>query len=136
MVAPAVRALAYVGVGVTGEVIFTALKALVKKHDLRLQGYTQVWVMPLYGFGGLFLFEWFQGLIQNQNIVFRFVLYALLIFLVEYLAGFVFKMITGQCPWEYKGKWSIKGYINLPHLPFWGAVGLVFEVVHNYLISL
>lgn len=136
MVAPAVRALAYVGIGVTGEVIYTAIKALIQKHDLRLQGYTQLWVMPLYALGGLFVFEPIQDRIQDQNIAIRFVLYALLIFLIEYVAGFLAKRITGECPWEYKGKWNIRGYINLPHLPFWGAVGLIFEIVHNYLIQL
>jgi len=128
--------LVYVGVGVTGEVIFTAIKALIQKHDLRLQGYTQLWVMPFYAFGGVFVFEKFYALIHPFNIVIRFCLYALLFFAVEYLAGFVGKQITGKCPWEYKGKWSVYGYINLPHFPFWGAVGLLFEAVYRYLIAI
>lgn len=136
MVAPAIRAMAYVGIGVTGEVIYTAIKALIQKKDLRLQGYTQMWVMPFYALGGLFLFERFYLLIHPLNILFRFCLYALLIFAVEYVAGFIGKLITGKCPWEYLGKWSIHGYIDLPHFPFWGAAGLVFEVVYRYLMSL
>ncbi len=136
MVAPAVRALAYVGVGVTGEVVYTAIKALIKKHDLRLQGYTQIWVMPAYALGGVFLFEKVQDLIASWNIAARFVAYALLIYSIEYLVGVLAKWITGKCPWEYKGKWQIQGIIDLPHFPFWGAVGLIFEVVHNYLVQL
>ena len=123
-------------VGVTGEVIYTAIKALMLKHDLRLQGYTQLWVMPLYALGGVFIFEKLHFLMMGWNIVFRFTVYALMIFMIEYIAGFIAKQITGKCPWEYTGKWNINGYIKLTHFPFWGAVGLLFEVIHNYLINL
>lgn len=136
MVGPEIRALAYVGVGVTGEVVYTALKALIQKHDLRLQGYTQLWVMPLYALGGIFIFEKLVLLMMGWNIALRFFVYALAIFAIEYLAGFMAKQITGECPWEYKGKRNIHGYINLPHFPFWGAAGLIFEIVHKSLISL
>lgn len=136
MVGPEIRALAYVGMGVTGEVIYTALKALIQKRDLRLQGYTQLWVMPLYALGGIFIFEKLALRMVEWNIAIRFLVYALVIFTIEFLAGFAFKRITGECPWEYKGKHSVRGYINLPHLPFWGAVGLIFEVVHNYLVNI
>ena len=117
MIHPVIRALVYLGIGVTGEVIFTALKALIKKKDLRLQGYTQLWVMPLYAIGGVLLFERLHLAILAWNIAFRFALYALLIFLIEYMAGFIAKQLTGKCPWEYKGKWSVHGYISLPHFP-------------------
>ena len=136
MVGYGVRALAYVGMGVTGEVIYTALKALIQKRDLRLQGYTQLWVMPLYALGGIFIFEKLVLLMIGWSIALRFLVYALAIFGIEYLAGFMAKQLTGQCPWEYKGKRNIHGYINLPHLPFWGAVGLLFELMHNYLVTI
>ncbi|MBI5422058.1 hypothetical protein HZA44_02910 [Candidatus Peregrinibacteria bacterium] len=135
MVSPGIRALAYVVLGVTGEVIYTALKALIQKHDLRLQGYTQLWVMPFYALGGVFIFEKLVLLMGGWNIALRFLVYALVIFGIEYLAGFTAKQITGKCPWEYQGKRNLHGYINLPHLPFWGAVGLIFEFVHRWLIS-
>lgn len=136
MVSPGIRALAYVGMGVTGEVAYTALKALIQKRDLRLQGYTQLWVMPLYALGGVFIFEKLVSLIGGWNIALRFLVYAIVIFGIEYLAGFTAKQITGKCPWEYQGKRSLHGYINLPHLPCWGAVGLAFEHAHNYLITI
>lgn len=123
-------------IGVTGEVIFTAIKALIYKKDLRLQGYTQLWVMPLYALGGVFIFEKLHLAILDWHILIRFTIYALLVFVIEYITGFIAKQITGKCPWEYKGKWNVHGYINLPHFPFWGAVGLLFEIIHNYLISL
>ncbi|MCK5615909.1 hypothetical protein KAR91_79325 [Candidatus Pacearchaeota archaeon] len=131
-----IRALAYLGFGVTGEVIFTAIKALIHKKEWSLQGYTQVWVMPLYALGGVYLFEPLHLIIQHWHILIRFSVYALFIFGLEYLMGFFAKQLIGKCPWEYKGKWHIHGYINLPHFPAWGAVGLLGEIVHNYLINL
>ena len=130
------RALFYLMVGVTGEIFYTSIKALILKRDLRLQGYTQLWVMPMYALGGVFIFEkihidmagWFVGI--------RFLIYALVIFTLEFIVGFLAEKIIGECPWKYEGRWNIGTYINLPHLPFWGAAGLIFELVHNYLLTL
>jgi len=130
------RALAYMCIGVTGEVIYTAIKALIYKKDLRLQGYTQMWVMPMYAVFSVYLFEPLHVAIMDWNILLRFCIYALIVFTLEYIFGFLYKQLTGACPWEYKGKWNIHGYINLPHFPAWGAVGLIFELIHNYLLVL
>jgi len=123
-------------VGATGEVIYTAIKTLIYKRDLRLQGYTQLWVLPLYALGGIFIFEPLHLAIAGWNILLRFTVYALVIFALEFIFGFLGKKIIGQCPWKYKGRWNIGGYIDLPHFPFWGAAGLVFELIHNYLLTL
>lgn len=131
-----IRALAYLCIGVTGEVIFTGLKAFIYGKDKRLQGFTQIWVMPMYAVFGVFLFEPLHLAIIDWNILIRFSIYALGIFLLEYIFGWLYKQITGSCPWEYKGKWNIHGYINLPHFPGWGALGLIGEVLHNYMLSL
>jgi len=131
-----IRGLVYLMMGVTGEVIYTAVKAWIRQKDTTLHGYTQLWVMPLYYFGGIFIFEKLHLAIIQWNIAVRFIIYALLFFLVEYVAGYITKKITGKCAWEYKGKYNIHGFINLPHFPFWGAAGLLFEIVHNYLMQL
>ena len=130
-----IRAIIYLMVGATGEVLYTAFKALIFKHNLRLQGYTQLWVLPLYALGGVFIFEPLYLAIAGWNILLRFTVYALVIFALEFIFGFIDKRLIGRCPWQYKGKWNIGGYINLPHFPFWGAAGLLFEIIHNYLLS-
>jgi hypothetical protein len=134
---PALRALAYLCIGMTGEIWFTAIKALIQKKDLRLQGYTQLWVAPLYALGGLFLFEPVHNAMINTStpLPVRFLAYALLIFALEYAMGAFAKAVTGKCPWEYKGKYAVRGFINLTHLPFWGALGLLFEIIHRYLVT-
>lgn len=122
--------------GITGEVIFTAFKALVLKKDLRLQGYTQVWVYPMYALGGLLVFEPLHLALEKYSIIFRFAAYGLLVFAFEFIIGSLLKRLIGECPWRYEGKWNIKGYISLPLFPFWGILGLVGEFLHNYLLSL
>jgi uncharacterized membrane protein len=131
-----IRALAYMCIGVTGEVIFTSIKALYYDRDLRLQGFTQLWVMPLYFFGSVLIFEPLHLMINDYFVLIRFCIYAFLIFGIEYVAGFIAKLITGACPWQYDGKWNIHGYINLPHFPFWGVLGLMAEYLHYYLTTL
>ena len=131
-----IRAIVYICIGVTSEVIYTAIKALIYNKDLRLQGYTQIWVMPMYALGSVLVFEPLHVVIISWNILFRFSVYAILIFVLEYSCGLLFKLITGACPWEYKGTWNLHGYINLPHFPAWGALGLAFEIIHNYLLTL
>lgn len=130
------RGLVYLMVGVTSEIVFTAVKALIKQKDTMLHGYTQLWVMPFYFFGGIFIFEKLHLAIIQWNIAVRFTIYALLIFLIEYVAGFFTKKITGKCPWEYNGKYNVHGFINLPYFFVWGVSGLMFEIVHNYLLRL
>jgi len=123
-------------IGVTGEVFYTGVKSFIYKRDKRLQGYSQIWVMPMYAFLALYTFEPIHLAIRHWNIALRFCIYALLIFTVEYIFGYLYKRITGACPWEYKGRWNIHGYIDIAHFPFWGALGLLGEIVHNYLVSI
>ena len=124
--------------GVTGEVVFTAIKYnLVLKRDWSLQGYTQLWTMPLYALGGVFLFERLHTAIMDLNIVFRFIIYALIIYVIEYIASFLIEKITHKKPWDYsKRMCNLNGRITCYHFPAWGFIGLVLEIVHNYLMGL
>ena len=85
-----IRAIVYICVFVTLEIIYTAIKALIKKHDLRLKGNTQLWVMPLYAFGGVFLLEPIYTMFAENSIILRFFIYGTGILLIEYIARFVF----------------------------------------------
>ncbi|MBA4337004.1 hypothetical protein C0416_04520 [bacterium] len=126
------RGIAYICFFVTIEVIYTAIKALVKKHDFRLIGNTQIWVMPLYAFGGLFGLEPIYRALSQDSILLRFAVYGAGILVVEFAAGFIFTKIVGRCPWEYTGKYNIKGLIYPPYFPLWGGVGLIFEQVYKF----
>jgi uncharacterized membrane protein len=132
------RAMIYMMMGVSGEVIFTAIKYnIVLKHDWKLQGFTQLWTMPLYAFGGICILEPLSYSIQNFHFLARFGIYAMLIYTIEYLAAFFIYKATKQRPWDYsKHMWNLHGRITLYHFPFWGTIGIVFEAVYKYLIHL
>lgn len=129
------RAFIYAGAGVMGEVTFTAIKALWQKRDWGLQGYTQLWVYPMYA-SAVLVFEPLHEILRSYNFLLRGLVYGLVIFACEYVVCFIAKLIIGRCPWEYKGRWNIHGYVNLPHLPFWAFLGLIFEQLHNFLLTI
>ena len=129
-----IRAIAYICVFVTLEVIYTAIKSLIKRQDLRLKGNTQLWVMPLYAFGGLFIFEPIYRMFEGNSILLRFTIYGIGILFIEYIAGFIFTKIVGKCPWKYHGRWNIQGLINPPYFPLWGLVGIIFEKLYQFLL--
>jgi uncharacterized membrane protein len=122
------RGLLYTTLGMTGEVLYTGVFDFPK-----LNGYTQLWVMPLYYFGGLYLFEPLYKKLQQMCIKwkYRFVVYACMILMVEYIAGWLLDHIIGGCPWEYQHPLSVHGYIHLGYLPMWGIVGLLGERVYK-----
>jgi hypothetical protein len=129
------RGIVYICFFVTIEVIYTAIKALVKKHDFRLKGNTQIWVMPLYALGGLFVFEPIYQALAGNSVLLRFAVYGVGILVIEFTAGFIFTKIVGRCPWEYTGKYNVKGLIYPPYFPLWGGVGILFEQVYKFMTT-
>lgn len=130
-----VRGIAYICLFVTIEVVYTAIKALIKKHDFRLKGNTQVWVMPLYALGGLYIFEPTYNLLIQNSVLLRFCVYGILILTIEFVSGFIFTKLVGRCPWEYRYKYNIKGLIYPFYFPLWGGVGILFEHFYRFLIA-
>ena len=54
-------------------------------------------------------------------------LYALFIFVGEFITGSLL-MRRELCPWNYeRSKWNIKKIIRLDYLPCWILAGLLFE---------
>lgn len=136
MLGPLERAIAYTVIGISGEVAFTAIKALIYEKKWDLQGFTQLWVIPLYSLGGIFIFEPLHWWLFDSFILLRLSVYAIGIFLLEYIAGVLVTAFVGHCPWEYTGKGNVTGYIYLPYFPVWCGLGLILELVHNYLVSI
>ncbi len=118
--------------GIVAEVFFTAIKKFIKTRDLMLDGYSLVWSFPIYGIAGLAgpVIE----LISERNILVRGIVYMALIFLVEYVAGLMTKRLIGKCPWEYKARFAVNGYIRLDYAPFWFLLGIAFETVYHLMV--
>ena len=125
--------LLYSVLGLVVEVVYTAVygaaEALVNRRplDRSLQGHTYLWMLPIYGFGGLH-FELLYGAVLDWHWFFRGLLYGVCIFLIEYLAGWVIEKLSGAVPWDYSTRrWHIHGKIRLDYLPIWFLFGLFLE---------
>lgn len=114
-------------VGVTMEIVFTALTDPREKGDLRLMGKSYVWMIPIYMmvYPGIVLF---QPKIGAWHVFLRGAVYVAVIFAGEYASGWLIRKATGQVPWDYRGqKWAVHDLIRLDYAPAWFAAALVFE---------
>ena len=128
------RFLIFACLGVTTEIHFTAFsKFLSDEYStselLRLEGHSYVWMIFIYG-SAAFLVPVGYNLVKKFPFVIRLFAYAIGIFTIEYIAGFILDMTTGSCPWEYSNAWNVSGYIRLDYMPFWMVFGFVLEKVH------
>ncbi|WP_277935156.1 putative ABC transporter permease [Parablautia muri] len=106
------------------EIIFTAFSSL-KKRDMRLLGKTSLWMFPIYGSVCL-LGPLFKSLKSLPSYV-RGSIYALCIFMGEYLTGNFLKTHR-LCPWNYeRSRWHIGKVVRLDYFPVWFLAGLLFE---------
>lgn len=106
------------------EITFTALDSFRKKN-YKLTGNTSIWMFPIYGMAA-FLSP-ICKLVRNRHFLIRGLIYAILIFLGEFITG---TLLTHRdlCPWSYeRSRWNIKKIIRLDYLPCWFFTGLLFE---------
>lgn len=118
--------------GIFGEVLFTAITDLVKKRSLRLQGFSFIWMFPIYGLIAL-LFEPVANLVAGLPWIVRGLVYMFAIYLVEYVSGALLKKLTGGHIWQYTGKYNLHGHIQLAHAPVWFCIGLLIERYYDHL---
>ena len=124
------RFVVYGAIGWITEVLWTGMGSLLA-GDPRLRSYTYLWMFPIYG-GAVFL-EVVHDNIRNWNWFARGLLYMILIFSIEYTAGWVIREFVGVSPWVYSNRFSIDGLIRVDYAPVWFAAGLAFEKIHDFL---
>lgn len=108
------------------EIIFTALDSF-RKRDMRLFGRTSLWMFPIYG--SVCLFAPAFKVLKNLPFYLRGTIYALCIFIGEFLSG-CFLSHRKLCPWDYgRSRWHIKKVVRLDYFPNWFLAGLLFEQV-------
>lgn len=121
--------------GITVEIFFTAIiDWLNKEGSLKLEGYSYVWMFPIYGLAA-FAMSFVWGWLLALPIFLRILLYVLGIFAIEFVAGWLLERIIGKCPWHYTSPWAVKGYIRLDYAPFWAIFGLLLEQTEQVLQS-
>ncbi len=119
--------------GITGwgmEILWTGLGSLIN-GDLRLMGYSNIWMLLVYGLA-VFL-EPLHDIIRGWNIFARGIIWAVLIWGIEYTSGLLLYLLLGVHPWLYSGPFSVDGLITLAYAPAWCIAGLLFERIHNSL---
>jgi hypothetical protein len=130
---------------VTGEVVFTALAArlgFVVTADLddpearagwRLKGHSFVWMLPIYGLGFLG-FEVVHDALRAEPWLVRGVVYLLMLYALELGASLLLVRATGAHVWRWVGRGALGGHIHLGMAPFWLAVALTLEPLHDLLV--
>lgn len=106
------------------EILFTACKAL-QRRDFQVKGTTSLWMFPIYGCAA-FLRPLYR-ITHKMWLPFRGSLYALLIFLGEYLSGSLLSHKNFE-PWDYsRHRLRIGPHIRLDFFPNWFLAGLFYE---------
>ena len=128
-----IRFVIYGCVGLFMETVWTGFSSVLK-GDINLRCQTYLWMFPINGMG-VFL-EPLHELIRGYLWIYRGFIWAAVIFLIEYITGYILRLTIGNCPWDYNSGGeilvSIKGLIRLDYLPVWFSVGLIFERIHDF----
>jgi hypothetical protein len=126
------RFLAYGTLGLGVEVVFTSIARALKTRDSRLQGTTYLWMLPIYGAGGLFLERLHARLVRRGSPPpVRALAATGAIYAMEYGAGSLLHSVLGECPWRYDRGISLRGYVRLDYAPYWYAAALLFEFLQR-----
>src|SRR5437763_3198734 len=97
------RFLGYGFVGWALEVAFTGLTDSISMRDRRLRGYSYLWMLPIYGAGGLFL-EGIHERLASRGVPrwARSLTYMAGIYSVEFGSAALLNRALGDVPWRYQ----------------------------------
>lgn len=117
--------------GLLMEVFFGAILAL-KSGNWNMHGQSSPWMMIDYGLIGVILMPMAGPLIRKKiPLVFRAVIYMLVIFLVEFVTGWIFDL-CGLVIWDYSSlPYNLYGYVTLMYAPLWYGLSLVLEYAYR-----
>lgn len=127
----------FICLGITTEVFFTAFTALFTgepacgKPLWALTGFTYVWMAFIYGLIPL-LGILFHHHVAHFPLGRRLMTYVILLYMVEFVSGFLLEIITGSCPWKYTSGLHVMGYIRLDYLPAWTLFVWMVERLYIY----
>jgi hypothetical protein len=96
----------------------------------RLEGRTYLWMLPIYGVGGLVFLQVYAR-IGSWPWFFRGATYCVGAFTIEAISGWILKLTTGRIPWDYSYARlsALGGAIRLDYTPLWFGFGLLLEQV-------
>ncbi len=119
-------------IGILLEVFWTGFLSMTNS-DFSLSANTSIWMFPIYGCAAFI--KPISHLIGNNNFIIRGAIYAILIFIGEFIFGMILSSF-GICPWNYNNApYNICGVIRLDYAPLWFISGLLFEFILNSIPS-
>ena len=114
------------------EVVFTSVARALRVRDRRLVGQTYLWMLPIYGAGGLLLERLHARLVRRGvSPPLRALVSTAAILAWEYGTGSVLRRALGDCPWRYRRGVTLRGYVRLDYAPYWYATALLFELLQR-----
>jgi uncharacterized membrane protein len=131
------RFLAYGFFGWGLEVAFTGLTDSIWVRDRRLRGHSYLWMLPIYGSGGLTLERLHDRLARRRVPRWaRSLAYMMGIYGVEFGTAALLNRAVGEVPWRYVKGINVRGYVRLDYAPFWYGCGWLFEALERQLRKL
>jgi uncharacterized membrane protein len=117
-----------------GWIMESALKTYVQKKFVN-SGFLYGPYCPIYGFGAVFMYLFFQGL--KNNIILLFIIAVFTMSLWEYIVGWLLEKIFHTKYWDYSNnKFNISGRVCLTNSICWGILGVIFiEALHPFIIE-
>tara|TARA_B100000131_G_scaffold310511_1_gene342291 strand:- start:3894 stop:4268 length:375 start_codon:yes stop_codon:yes gene_type:complete len=116
-------------IGVTIELVFNAIRTTIsrKSFDLSLKGSASIWMIPIYGFGLTYGFDFIRHCIEHQYL--RWLSYPVWIWAAEVIIG----IPTKNTLWDYSDiKYNWRGVVSLKHYPAWLIFGIIIENARLY----
>lgn len=131
------RLLAYGFAGWALEVGFTGATDCLKLRDRRLRGHSYLWMLPIYGAGGLLL-ESLHERLASRGVPrwARSLAYMLGIYCAEFGSAALLDCAIGDVPWRYVSGVHLRGYVRVDYAPFWYGCGWLFESLEKELRKL
>ena len=131
------RFLAYGFLGWALEVGFTGLTDSFWLRDRRLRGHSYLWMLPIYGAGGLLLERLHDRLAaRDVRRWARSLAYMAGIYGAEFGSASLLNRVIGDVPWRYRKGINVRGYVRLDYAPFWYGCGWLFEALERQLRKL
>src|SRR5262249_16575418 len=104
------------------------MTGVVGLRDRRLRGHSYLWMLPIYGSGGLLLERLRDRLAARQvPRSVRSLAYTLGIYGLEFGCASLLDSAIGEVPWRYLKGLHVRAYVRLDYAACWYAWGWLFE---------
>lgn len=130
------RFIAFASLGLLIEVVFTGIHSLLVLKNKSAQSKTYLWMIPIYGIGGILLQINRDILVSlGTPLLVRAIMHVIIIYVVEFVSGIGLHYLIGRCPWKYVvsetheeiHRFSIMGFVRVDYVFFWYVLALVFD---------